>query len=340
MAMWRLQRQQWFRLGLGLVISLVTIYLAFKGVDLASVGQSLREASLLFVGLALGSVVINNVAKAARWKVLLGERGAPISLWQALRLHLVGQMINNLLPARVGDVSRVYLAGELGVSRSFVLGTVALEKVVDMLCYAMIFVLLVLLMPLPAWVSQPAYLMLVVTGLALVAVLAGLVAYRRGLPLPAWVLRWLPRRFQDRADAMLAHLLASLHVLTDARGRWQILFWSTVVWITATLTNYLVLRALAIDVPLVASLFVLFVLMAGINVPSAPGRIGLFQYLCILSLALFGVEQAPALSFGVLLHVLTFLPPIIAGLFALWLNLQGKKVRPSTVKQPETLPKQ
>lgn len=313
-------RKRALNIAVGAVVSLVAVYLAAAGVDYGSVWATLSQADLGLVGLALGSVLVNNGAKAVRWKLLMGERGAAVSLAQSLRLHLVGQMLNNLLPARVGDLSRVYMAGDLGVARSFVLGTVAVEKVVDMLCYVLIFALLLLLMPLPAWVSQPAYLLVVATGVA-VAAIVGVILYRRqGAGLPAWALVWLPAHLRARAEAMLGDALDSLHILADSRASARVALWSALIWFTAALTNYWTLAALGIDVPLVASLFVLFVLVAGINIPSAPGRVGVFEYLCILALAVFGVGQAEALSFGVLLHVLVFLPPVVAGLATLWLG--------------------
>jgi hypothetical protein len=66
------------------------------------------------------------------------------------------------------------------------------------------------------------------------------------------------------------------------------------------------------------------VLQAGISMPSVPGRIGLFEYLCVLTLSLFGVSQEEALSYGIVLHALVFLPTILLGVLA----LMGVGMRP------------
>ncbi len=299
--------QRRLNLAIGVIVSLVAIYLATTGVDYASVWASLRRAEPLLVGLALGSSLLNNVAKAVRWKILMGERGAAIGTMEALRLHLVGQMINGLLPARVGDLSRVYMAGELGVGRAFLVGTVAIEKVIDLVCYLLLFLLLLVLMPLPSWVNQPTYLLI---GVVVAATVIGIFIHQRGVTLPSW----LPSGIRHRSEALIRGGLASLQILSDMRGILGLTFWSALVWISAVLTNVLSLMALEIHTPFAAPLLVLFVMIAGINLPSAPGRIGLFQYLCILALAPFGIAQAAALSFGFLLHILVYLPMIIASL--------------------------
>ncbi len=73
------------------------------------------------------------------------------------------------------------------------------------------------------------------------------------------------------------------------------------------------------------ALCVLAVLQGGVAVPSTPGKIGVFHYLCILALSIFGVPAAVGLGYGLILHVL-----VIGGIsawaaLALWqrsLNLR------------------
>ncbi len=329
-----MQRRHVVQTLLGLVVSIAALYLAVSGVDYASVWASLRQASLPLITLALLSTLINNLAKAVRWKILMGERGAQVRVGPALRLHLVGQLLNNLLPARIGDLSRAYMAAELGLSRSFALGTVAVEKVVDLIFYVLLFVLLLMLMPLPDWVSQPAYFMVVATTLTVVGLVSLFFLHRRPDP-PPWMLNWLPLRLQARAGLVLHNLLASLYVLADSRQSLRIVAWSALIWLTAALTNAWTLQALAIEVPFVASLFLLFIMVAGINLPSAPARIGVFEYLCVLGLAVFGVPQDQALSFGVLLHVLVYLPMVLAGLATLRAPRQAALAADQVAPGPE-----
>lgn len=307
-----------FKIAAGVAVSLLTIFLAARGVDYASVWATLAQASPLLTAMALASVLVNMAAKAVRWKLLMGDRGAHVTFGQSLRLHVVGQMLNNVLPARVGDLSRVYMAGDLGIPRSFILGTVAVEKAVDMFCYVLIFALLLLLMPLPPWVSQPAYVLVVLTGVTFGALTLALLYRRHGAALPGWALALLPAAYRGRADTMAADLLDSLRVLLHGPSALRVSLWSALIWVTATLTNTLTLMALGIEAPAAASLFVLFVLIAGINIPAAPGRIGVFEYICVLALGVFGVGQAAALSFGLLLHALVYLPVILGGMVALW----------------------
>jgi hypothetical protein len=68
------------------------------------------------------------------------------------------------------------------------------------------------------------------------------------------------------------------------------------------------------QLPVLASMIVLVVLLAGVVVPSIPGRIGIFQYLCILALSPFSIDQAMSVSYGILLQGIIMLPTTLVSL--------------------------
>jgi len=59
-------------------------------------------------------------------------------------------------------------------------------------------------------------------------------------------------------------------------------------------------------------------LQAGISLPAIPGTIGLFEYICILALSFFNIDPSTALSYGLLLHAVVLLPPLLAGMISFW----------------------
>ncbi|HEX8682962.1 MAG TPA: lysylphosphatidylglycerol synthase transmembrane domain-containing protein [Ardenticatenaceae bacterium] len=123
----------------GLALTLLTLYLAFRRVDIGEVWEVLAQAEGAFVVLALGSGLLNHLAKTLRWQVLLGEQRRSVSLWTLFSVLLMGQALNTLLPLRAGEVVRVYMVGGRGPGRSFTAGTIVLEKVLDMLSYTLLF---------------------------------------------------------------------------------------------------------------------------------------------------------------------------------------------------------
>jgi uncharacterized protein (TIRG00374 family) len=313
------------RWGIGTLVSVVALYLAFRKVDYSEVATSLLHANVAFITLALISVALNTVVKGIRWRVLMGKPGRPIPLLEVLRVLLISQMLNTIIPARVGELSRAYMLGRQGPGPAFVLGTVALEKLLDIILYVILFLFLVLLMPVPAWVSQPIYPFAIVSISSLATIVLMSRYQRELLGLLTHLLRWLPARLRERITRLVGSALTSLSILKDWRSSLKVGWWSAIIWITAVLNNYLVLQALGIEAPPPAALLVLIVLQAGIAIPSVPGKIGVFQYLCILALDAFAIDRTLSLSYGVLLQAIVFLPTTALGVILLWVS--GVSVR-------------
>ena len=125
---------------MGLAVSLLCLWLAFRGLELGQVWRALTEARywLLLPALALyfGGVWV----RAVRWGYLLrpvtpAPPGAPAVRLPSSRLFpivVIGYMANDVLPARLGEVVRCYvLRCREGVPVSAGLGTVLLERVMD-----------------------------------------------------------------------------------------------------------------------------------------------------------------------------------------------------------------
>jgi hypothetical protein len=98
------------------------------------------------------------------------------------------------------------------------------------------------------------------------------------------------------------------------------------IGISGVVVNDLVIRCLGIQTRFMAAVVLLVILQAGVSVPSTPGKVGVFQYLSVLGLSLFGVGKAPGLAFGLIIHLLVFLPAaIMAAVFLLLSTKQSAK---------------
>lgn len=314
-----------FRISLGIIIASISLYLSIRNVSWPDVKLTFSNANLSLVVWALVSVVITNIGKGIRWKVLMGTQGQNISHKHSLMMIVAGQALNTIYPARVGDLSRAYIIGGMGPGGMFIIGTIILEKIFDMIYYSLLFIILLLSVRLPGWVNSSAITVSVMTAVSLLIVF--ILAYRL-----EWVSKVLerlidkaPLRFRQKANSWRVSGLSSLTILNSRWDLVRIVFWSALIWITAVLTNQLCLLALNIHLPITASILVLILLQVGMTLPSVPGRIGIFEYLCVLALGVFGVDESTAFSYGILLHVVALLPQTLFGLVFLGIMSMSKK---------------
>ena len=316
-----------FRLGLALAISALTLYLALRQVDLAEVRQVLATADWRYAALGVLSGVLGMGLKVSRWMLLM-RKSEPVASdeapagWQpAATSFLSAQLINNFFPLRVGELGRVAVMGRVGTGYAFVAGTIAIEKALDLAAFAMLFGLLLLVLPSAGWLGAPAYWL---AGLGLLVLLAALLTANQQERLAGWLPGARSGGLIDRMLSQARLALSSLEALRRPPRLAGLVVLTALIWILAWWTNQLAFQALGMELPPEAALLVLVVLQVGVSLPSLPGRVGVFEYACILALQSYGIDPATALSYGILLHIMVYIPVIAGGLPALWLLPTGK----------------
>jgi hypothetical protein len=315
-----------FRLGLALAVSALALYLALRPVDLAQVRQVFEQVDWRFAALGVLSGVLGIAVKIGRWMLLLREPLVPESpdapslplaaaqpAWKPTTASfLSAQLVNNFFPLRLGEIGRVAVMGRAGVGYAFVAGTIAIEKVLDLAAFGLLFVGLVVTLPTAGWLGSRAYWL---AGAGLLLLVLALVVASQQRRLAAWLSggwnAWLLAQVRSATSSLDAlrrpSRVAGLVALTG-------LIWGLAWW-----TNQLVSQALGLQLPPSAALLVLVALQVGVSLPSLPGRVGIFEYVCVLALQSYGIDPTTALSYGILLHVVVYAPVIVGGIPALWL---------------------
>ena len=304
----------WGRVLIGLAVSAVCVVLVLRGVDLGEVGATLRQTNIFWLLPAGLALVLSIVVKAIRWGLLFRPHYRPS--WSALTASvLVGQMVNNALPIRLGEVARIqHLAESERIPRSFSLGTIALEKALDSVSLLGLFIIMVPFALLPNWVRQSGLLATAGFGVVLTGLV--LLVSRRGS------LRFIAESVIERVPALqpvagsrrVATILSSLDVLGHSGLLVQALIYSGLAMVAGAIINACVLLALGLELSIPASLSVLLIGYLGGTVPASPGRIGIFQWVTVLSLLPFGYEQSSAVSYSLVLYVIVIVLPTLAGL--------------------------
>jgi glycosyltransferase 2 family protein len=308
---------------LGLSFSVITLFLSFRSVSIFQIKAIFSQVQWMWVVFAILVFLINNLIKTFRWQVLLGGPGRRVSFFSILSALFVSQMVNFIFPVKLGELTRVHQIGILGPGRSFVLGTIIVEKVIDMLAYGVLFFLLVLSIPLPDWISGTGILFTITS--AIFVILLYITIYHPNLVKKTGysLAEYFPDRIRISFCLGLDKGLTSLTQLKNSRMVACIAAYTVITWFTSVLVNLLIFHSVGIPLGWQASLVTLLALQAVISIPSVPGRIGVFEYICILALGFFGVSQATALSYGLLLHAVVLLPILVLG--TIFLAIKGSQ---------------
>ncbi len=141
---------------LGLACSAIFLFLAFRNVQWVELGAVLQSLDWSYLLVATVLYVLHLVVRGQRWQALLAPLGH-LTVRDAFAYVNIGYMANNLLPLRAGEVIRAVLLGEKkGISKSAVLATVVVERLLDILSLAALTVIVMFAMPIPPLLKQTA----------------------------------------------------------------------------------------------------------------------------------------------------------------------------------------
>ena len=307
------------RIALSVVISLVFLAFAVRGVNWNEAFEAMRSANYLWVLLMLPVTVWSLFIRAQRWRVFLQGVGVP-PLRPLVSATNIGFLANMVLPLRIGEVVRpVLLSRRAALPISGVLASVLLERIFDMFTILFLFGVSVSLVDVSDQVRHWGWML---TGLA-VAVAAVIVLIRLqerlALRIARWIADLLPERAGAHAYGFAEGFVKALEMLDSPLAYLRAFAWSLYLWVVISLVYVFGFWAFHLDVePLRGGLVLTTLVAIAVSVPSAPGFIGAFQLGCVIGLRIFGVPESPALAYSIIVHLTQFVGCIAAGLYSMW----------------------
>ena len=307
----------------GIVLSVALLVWTLRGVSLAAVWVELERSNLLlFLASAVAATLIFPL-RAIRWRIILepvapGLRIAP--LWRSIA---IGGMVNNLIPARAGEIARAYaLTRETPVPFASSLASLAVDRLFDMVVLLGLGVVAMLdpAFPRGARVGGQTLGHLAQGSVVLVVLLVG------GLYMLAIFPSQLVRAFEifarkvspaveERGKGALLRFSAGLSVLKSP-GRFAAVFaWTIAHWLMNAFAFWLGFMAVGIHLGFPAALFLQLLIGIGVALPSAPGFFGVFEKLATVGLAIYGVSATAATSWAIGFHILSFIPITVIGIY-------------------------
>src|SRR5574342_1426620 len=309
---------------LGVLISLLFIWLALRGLRLDEFWDSVKKANYFWLIPGIGVYFVGVWVRAWRWHYLLGPiKKVPTS--RIFPIITVGYMGNNIYPARAGEALRaVILKRKEGVSVSASLATIIVERIFDgVVMLAFVFVNLPELAKLKGssgFVGNIQQVAVIGTGVFLGALLGFLLAAmfpQTALKAGLWFIRFLPQRFHTQLIGLSNRFLDGLASLRSPLTVLMVFFASVIIWLLETGKYWFVMHAFDFHV----SFFVLMLMNGIVNlattIPSAPGYIGTFDAPGIAVLTAYGIDQATAAGYTLTLHVALWLPITVLGAYYL-----------------------
>lgn len=313
---------------LGLLITVVCVVLLASELKWEEMRKALAAADYRYVVPAVFLYLAAGYVRAFRWKYLL----RPIKKTTTSNLFpivCIGYMANNILPLRMGEFVRAYVTGKNErISRTSSLATIVIERVFDGLTMLLFLAFVMLFINVPhtarwnalrAGANAAAVLFVGV----FIGALLSMIYRERARRIVLSVLSRFPASARNFIEPLFLKFLDGLEVLRQKKDAFIVAITSIIVWLLE-LTVFLAIgwafhiKLGGVGPGTIVMMLTLAVVNLGIMIPSSSGYIGVFEGLCWLALSLFQVPYNQAISFGLALHAVQFIPITLLGFYYLW----------------------
>ncbi|HEX9309327.1 MAG TPA: lysylphosphatidylglycerol synthase transmembrane domain-containing protein [Gemmatimonadaceae bacterium] len=328
-----------WRAALGGVLSVALIYWTLHGISASEVGRSLSQANPLLFAAAIFCSTAIFALRAIRWRTILQPVASRVALGPLWRATAIGMMVNNVALARAGEIARAYaVTRETRIPFTTALASLVVDRLFD----AIVLLLLAATALLDPALSSSQTLagrslgsFGIASGGVVLILVFGLYAL---VFFPSKLLRLFElfaRRVSPAAEArgrrMLGTFVEGLSVLRSPGHFAAVLGWTVAHWLLNAIGFWLAFKAVGITAPFSAALFLQAFIALGTAVPALPGFFGIFEYMSVQGLSLYGVSQQQAATWAIGYHLLTFIPiTLIGAYYFAQLGVKLRDLQPAT----------
>jgi len=274
--------------------------------------HQIASVSWKWVVLGMACDVLSYGIQALRWKFLLAPF-RKVRLSRSIRAVYSGLFANLVFPLRPGEVLRSYLlSNSEGITIGRILGSVGVERFVDLVIATAALAVVSLFVELPRRFQRVADTLAIVT-LVLLTIVALVILYLEiklgSSPPPHGERRRLPGKFMA--------VLTDLHAIGTSPSFYAAVLMSLLMPFCQVLGMWAVMRSYHLPLSLLAAVVVLLIVNLGVSLPNAPANVGSYQFFCVLGLSVFDVEKSSAAGFSFFAWVALTLPLAVLGFTAL-----------------------
>ncbi|SMO58487.1 hypothetical protein SAMN06265350_10440 [Solitalea koreensis] len=302
------------------------LYFAFKGQDIHQLTTELKQANYFWVSLAAAVTLLAHLVRAARWNMLIKPLGHSPKLLHTFNAVIIGYMANLAFP-RLGEVSRCgTLTKTDDIAIDKLIGTVIVERVIDLLSLIVILLLTVLLQfrlissfiydnllkGIVEKLESNQLLLLGIGILGLISIIALIFIYRR------YKLQLMSSVLGQKIILLFSGISKGLTSIAMVESKVLFIAYTVLLWFLYLLSTYIMFFAIPATSSLtfLTGLFVLTVGSLGMAAP-VQGGIGAFHWIVSKGLVLYKISEAEGLVYATISHGTQTLMVILVGALGL-----------------------
>ena len=278
---------------IGVAVSVFCLYIISDSFNWISFFNELSKVNVFYLLLSIICLFFSLIVRALRWKSIFHTN--KIKLTHLYKAEIVGFWGNSIFPLRMGELIKIHYSKILTKKKySYILGTIIIERLIDILLLAPIVVILYYFFPLESINSRIDSIFIIILAIICISTLFIYIYKRLKINLYAKI---------------------EINLISNFRNNFFILcIYSSIIWILIFLNVYFIQLSMHLKFSLLNCLLIVFVATIIYAIPSAPGTIGSFHLgIQELLINFLGCSIDTSIAFAFILHAHSYLFFIIIG---------------------------
>ncbi len=321
------------------------LWLAFRNIDFTKLAEKLAVARYKWLILSILLATLAYLSRARRWVLLIRPLGYNPGLKNTFNAMMTGYLANIALP-RIGEITRcIALGRKEKIPADQLLGTVIIERTIDLLCLLIITVImlfiegdklsnflyfnvLITIKKKFTYTFGYGWLPWVILIILSVLIVWFLYRYRKSLR----KIRFFAKLF----DAFRG-VITGLKTVITVKRKWEFIFHSVFIWVNYALMTWVVVFAIDSTSHLKFADGIFLLVIGGLAM-SAPVQSGLGAFHFIISrglYAIYGISLEDGLAYALLAHESQLIYGVLLGFIAFYLLVKKDRIKLSQNGQSE-----
>lgn len=310
---------------LSVAFAALFLWLAFRNVEFSEILDASREMSWGWIFPFTISLISAHYIRAERWRMLFNDGGVVPHRFTLFTGVMFGYLTNIPFP-RLGEVTRpIYVARQIGESNSKIIGTIVLERIVDVVSMLMIMAFVGFFMISDSEILSRLFKIDFTDPSVVASLIKGIIKY--GLvSIGLGVLLFFLLRKLSKGESKFSSFINKIRetgksffngVLAIRKLKnWPLfIVYTALIWLLYILMIYIPFWMFDLhntfSLSFADAVVLTMVSAVGISIPT-PGGVGSYHYFITYSLfVLYAVPEVTGLAFATITHAATLLLVII-----------------------------
>jgi glycosyltransferase 2 family protein len=308
----------------GFAISILLLFFSLKDIKFQEILEALRRADLRFLFIPTLFIFCAVTLSAFKWARIAGNN---IKVGQTFLSLIIGLFVNNVLPARIGEIVRGYvLSKKSGISFPYAISTVLVDRFFDLVGLLLLTFIFFPKQSLPLQVSRSLYILV---SLLIVFMAVLVIMSREGIMKKMTVrLNKINRPFFLNLARRVIEVQENLKRINSPLNLFYFILIAFLQWLSMSSALYFSLLTLGVPINPLYVPFVCALLNMGLTIPSSPGYVGVYQFLLVYLLSIFGIPKHQGFAVSILFHASWYIPYNVLGfIFLMKEHLKIKELK-------------